>query len=87
MPLSPTSAFTAYNKAGFGEREQRELIEVSLKLAQRGVSVVLSNSFSTWVLENYPNDKFNIHSVEVMRGVSAKSSSRGVIREALIVSR
>jgi DNA adenine methylase len=87
VPLSPTSAFTAYNKAGFGEREQRELIEVSLKLAQRGVSVVLSNSFSTWVLENYSNDKFNIHSVEVMRGVSAKSSSRGVIREALIVSR
>jgi hypothetical protein len=33
------------------------------------------------------SDKFIIHSVEVMRGVSAKSSSRGVIREALIVSR
>lgn len=87
VPLSPTSAFTAYNKAGFGEREQRKLIEVSLELAHRGVNVVLSNSFSTWVLENYPSDKFIIHSVEVMRGVSAKSSSRGVIREALIVSR
>jgi len=87
VPLSPTSAFTAYNKAGFGEKEQRKLIEVSLKLVGRGVKVVLSNSYSAWVLENYPMDDFSIHPVDVMRAVSAKSSSRGVIREALIVSR
>lgn len=86
VPLSPTSSFTAYNKEGFGEIEQRSLIQTSVNLAARGVRVVLSNSYSSWVLENYPKSTFSIYPVDVMRGVSAKPGSRGVIREALIVS-
>lgn len=87
VPLSPTSSFTAYNKAGFGEKEQLRLIETSLSLAKRGVRVVLSNSYSPWVLENYQESYFTVHHVDVMRGVSANAGSRGIVREALIVAK
>ncbi len=87
VPLSVTSSFTSYNKAGFGEAEQISLRNLAVELASRGVKVVLSNSYSDWVLDHYPSSLFLVSKVQILRGVAASSSSRGVISEALIVSK
>lgn len=87
VPSSPTSDFTAYSRSGFGEKDQRKLIETAVGLVEKGAHVILSNSYTPWVLENYPDSHFKIHGVDVMRGVAANASSRGRIKEALIVSK
>ncbi len=85
VPLSPTSSFTSYHASGFGESQQRELLELSVRLRDKGVHVVASNSYSPWILENYSKAGFEIRPVKVMRGIAAKASSRSEIAEALIV--
>jgi DNA adenine methylase len=85
VPLSPTSSFTSYHASGFGESQQRELLDLSVRLKSKGVHVVASNSYSPWILENYSKAGFEIKPVKVMRGIAAKASSRSQISEALIV--
>lgn len=87
VPLSVTSSFTSYNKAGFSEAEQMSLRDLAVELANRGVKVVLSNSYSEWVLDHYPSSLFSVSKVQILRGVAASTRSRGVINEALIVSK
>ncbi len=85
VPLSPTSSFTGYHSTGFGESQQRELLDLCVRLKARGVHVVASNSYSPWILENYSQAGFEVRPVKVMRGIAAKASSRSEIDEALIV--
>lgn len=85
VPLSATSAFTAYNSSGFGFDDQLELIAVAQELRSRGVSVMLSNSSSPWVLECYGNAGFSVSEVTVHRGIAANRESRSTIKEVLIL--
>jgi DNA adenine methylase len=85
VPLSPTSSFTGYHATGFGEHQQKELLELCVRLKMRGVHVISSNSYSPWVVENYSKAGFEIRPVKVMRGIAAKASSRQEVAEALIV--
>lgn len=87
VPLSPTSSFTSYHSSGFGEIEQIELLQLCVRLREKRVHVVSSNSYSPWVLERYEQEGFEVRPVQVMRGIAAKSGSRGRISEALIVPR
>lgn len=45
-PLTDTSSFMLYSKAGFGDNEQRNLKEFCDKLSQKGCKLMLCNSFS-----------------------------------------
>ncbi len=83
-PVSKTASFTAYEKGGFGEREQRSLAEVFAKLDRRGVKVMLSNSMTPLIRELYQD--FEIAAVSAKRSVNCRSDRRGPIDEALVLN-
>lgn len=90
-PLSPTSNFTSYSRSAFGRRQQEQLRDVCLGLAQRGVRVMLSNSDCEFVRDLYSEagvgqGAFWIHTVTAARAINSKSGSRGKISELLITS-
>lgn len=82
VPLSATSTFVSYTKAGFDMADQQRLVEVARELKRRGVHVLLSNSAAPAVYELYRG--FDVHEVQTTRLVGAKASSRGAIKELLI---
>lgn len=85
VPLSETSSFTDYVSDGFGKSQQEELLELAGALRQTGAFVVLSNSYSPWVIENYKKFEFTIYEVKARRMVAARSASRSAVSEAVIV--
>lgn len=86
IPLTETSAFTSYTKEDFGLAEQIQLRDVAKSLAQRGVSVMLSNSSASQVYELYADDIFHIHEVHAKRAINSKASQRGAIKEVIITT-
>ncbi|HVJ88603.1 MAG TPA: DNA adenine methylase [Labilithrix sp.] len=84
VPVSPTSDFTAYVPGGFGADEQRKLAKVFTKLADRGVSVMLSNSDTAFVRELYAG--FDIQVVYATRSVNSNASRRGKLAEVVVRS-
>lgn len=87
VPLTLTSSFTGYSAAGFGESRQKELITVAKELVSKGVYVVLSNSYSDWIIKNYTSAGFKVIEISAKRLVAARASSRSAVSEALIVPR
>ena len=83
-PLSATSSFTAYDRKGFSEDDQRGLRDVFGELAQRGVHVMLSNSDTPLIRELYAG--FNIGRVYASRSINSKGNRRGKIAELIIRS-
>lgn len=83
VPLSATSAFTAYTGDGFGAEEQARLRDVALALKRRGVRVLLSNSSAGLVRELYGQD-FTVEEVMATRLINRDSAGRGAIAELLI---
>ncbi|MCX5769324.1 MAG: DNA adenine methylase [Candidatus Hydrogenedentes bacterium] len=81
-PLSKTSSFTSYDRAGFGEKDQRLLADVFAQLSARGVKCLLSNSMTDLVRHLYAD--FTIEEVYAPRHVNSRPDRRGKIPEALI---
>jgi DNA adenine methylase len=81
-PLTPTASFTAYAKDGFGREEQRALARLFAELADRGVSVVLSNSDTPFVRKLYRG--FKIETVFARRAINSRADRRGPVTEVLI---
>lgn len=84
VPLSPTSSFTAYYSHKFGEEEHKRLARTFAALAERGVTVALSNSDTPLVRMLYAD--FTIASIVARRNINSKADRRGAVREVLIVS-
>ena len=80
-PLTPTSSFTAYHENVFLDEEQKRLYGVFKELADRGISVMHSNSDTEFIKELYRG--YDIEFVEVNRFINSKSSGRGKIREII----
>lgn len=87
VPLTETSSFTSYSAGGFGESSQKTLIRVAKELVAKGVYVVLSNSYSEWIVENYTAAGFKVLEISAKRSVAARATSRAAVSEALIVPR
>jgi DNA adenine methylase len=83
VPLSVTSSFTRYTSDGFDGVDQIRLRDLALRLKQRGVHVLLSNSSADYVRELYQKD-FEIIEVSATRQVNSKASGRGAITELVI---
>ncbi|MEA5575542.1 DNA adenine methylase [Anabaena sp. UHCC 0451] len=83
-PLSVTSNFTAYSKYLFGEEQQKQLRDVFVELAERGVKVMLSNSDCDFIREIYSS--FKIHTISAARSINANAKKRGNINEVLVTS-
>lgn len=83
-PLSKTADFTSYSKDGFGLDAQRSLAKVCQRLADRDVSVVVSNSLTDLTKELYRD--FFLYEVFANRLVNSRADKRGKVAEALIAN-
>jgi DNA adenine methylase len=83
-PVSTTAYFTAYSRGGFGADAQRRLAEVFAELADRGVSVILSNSLTEFTRGLYAS--FPVREVLANRSVNSRIDRRGKVSEVLVTS-
>jgi DNA adenine methylase len=84
VPLSDTSAFTAYAAGGFGPEEQARLAVVFSELARRGVLVMLSNSDTPEVRALYA--RYRIDTVQAARNINSRGTRRGKVNEVVVRS-
>ena len=91
-PLKQTS-FTGYTSPSFKEEDQRRLRDVFVKLAERGVKVMLSNSNSPFIEALYSERTVfastnlpKIHKISASRMINSDIKKRGKITELLITS-
>jgi DNA adenine methylase len=83
-PLSQTSNFTAYSNFCFDENQQIKLRDIFIKLANKGVKVMLSNSDCPFIRDLYKG--FNIHTISGVRSINSNAQKRGKINEVLVTS-
>ncbi len=83
-PLSDTANFTSYTKGAFTSDDQKRLAETFRRLAEKGVYVMLSNSYTEFIESLYSD--FNLHTVYARRHINSDPNGRGEIREYLITN-
>lgn len=83
VPITATSNFTSYTLDGFGLEDQKRLRNTALKLKNKGVHVLLSNSATPLVRELYRGG-FEVIEVKAKRRVNRNASGRGEISELII---
>jgi DNA adenine methylase len=76
--------FTGYQADGFNENEQERLRSVIVKMTNRGVKCLLSNSDTVYIRELYNHDFFDIMPVQAKRVINSDSAGRGIVNEVLI---
>jgi DNA adenine methylase len=76
--------FTGYQADGFDADEQERLRNVMIKMTNRGVNCLLSNSDTKYIRELYNIDCFDIISVQAKRAINSDSAGRGNVNEVLI---
>jgi len=81
-PVSDTANFTSYTKDDFGIAEQRRLQTVFSDLDKKGCTVLLSNSYTPFILDLYKD--YKIHTVQATRAVNCDPTKRGKVREVLV---
>ncbi len=81
-PLSKTASFTSYSKAGFNSDMQQNLRDLCVRLTERGVYVLVSNSHTPLILELYRG--FNIRTVHAPRAINSRGDRRGKVEEVII---
>ncbi|GDX82572.1 site-specific DNA-methyltransferase [Deltaproteobacteria bacterium] len=82
VPVSKTSVFTAYQKGGFGEADQRRLAQTFRDLTAKNARVMLSNSWAPLVLECY--GEFGPQQIQASRNLNSRGDKRGAVAEALV---
>lgn len=87
-PYHPTNdtSFTSYTEQDFSEKDQLRLRDFALRLTQRGVSVMLSNSDTKFTREIYGGSVFHIATVQAPRNVNCKPAQRNSVSELLITN-
>ncbi|MFQ5578395.1 MAG: DNA adenine methylase, partial [Anaerolineae bacterium] len=86
VPLSQTSSFTSYDRAGFGHADQVRLAEVVRRLTERGVRVMLSNSSAPLVYALYDKPGYRLIEIRARRNINSKADRRGPVKELLILN-
>lgn len=79
------NSFTSYIDFSFLNKEQLELRDFALVLKKSGVKVMLSNSKTDFIINNY-KDEFYLKDIKAPRTVNCKSGGRESITELLMVS-
>lgn len=80
LPLGQ-SGFTAYAAGGFTERDQRDLAELAVECARRGIPVLLSNHDTPHARSLY--SAADIRRIEVSRSISRDGAGRTKVGEVL----
>jgi len=84
VPLTETSSFTDYTSRGFTEDDQLRLKGLVDRLTRMNVKVILSNSYTSWVTNEYSD--YNINSIQAGRSINSVGKSRGKIKELVITN-
>ena len=91
-PLTPTSNFTSYTGARFGDDDQARLQQLVVSLAARGCHVLVSNSTAGEIAALYDtNDQARaagLHAMRVpaRRAINSNPAKRGIVEEYLITN-
>lgn len=83
VPISATASFTTYAKENFKLEEQNSLADEANKAKANGIRVVISNSDQSITRDMYKNAE--IESIDVMRSISSKGSTRGKVKELIAI--
>lgn len=88
IPLDESKKFTNYTKEGFDFNEQIRLRDCCIKLIEKGVNIILSNSNSEKTYDIYdlknPTSKFQYIEVNVLRSINSKGDKRRGTKELII---
>lgn len=83
-PVSSSANFTGYSSGGFDREQQIRLRDVCLKLNERGVKFMLSNSSTEFTREIY--SEFNVKIVKAKRSINSDGENRGDVDEILVTN-
>jgi DNA adenine methylase len=83
IPLNNTSNFTEYSSGGFGKGDQVRLATVAAKLAQKGITTVISNHSNDFIMDAYRGAQ--IETFSVRRFISCDGDNRNPVDEVLAV--
>lgn len=89
-PLTDTARFTSYTAGGFSDADQRRLQQEVIGLAERGCSVLLSNSTAPIISELYERDPaprrvgLRAFRVPARRAINSNPRRRGLVDEFII---
>lgn len=81
-PVSKSSNFTGYVEGGFGSEQQERIRDVCIKLNQKGIRFLLSNSATPFIKDLYKD--FEIIEVDAKRHINSVASKRGSVIEILV---
>lgn len=87
LPISATANFAGYTSDGFDLAAHELLATSAHQLAERGVTVILSNSDTPLARKLYKGPRLKILSVKAGRSISCKGNKRDAVGELLVVSR
>jgi DNA adenine methylase len=85
-PLSATSNFTSYHKAGFFQSDQAKLRDLCVALSDKDVYVMLSNSSAELIRTLYDRAGFFIHEVKAIRAINSDPGKRGKLTELIVTN-
>lgn len=90
-PLSPTASFANYTAGGFTARDQERLQAAVISAAERGATVVLSNSSAPSIERLYGSQAAQDAGLQVLRvparrAINAVAASRGPVEELLVTN-
>lgn len=83
-PVSKTASFTSYQSEEFTQTAQHELYEFCMKLHERGIRFMLSNSDVEEMRTLY--GRFNISELDVLRRVNSNTRRRNAVKELVITN-
>lgn len=83
VPLSKTAKFTHYSMGGFGLEQQKQLAESANKLANNGVTIIISNHNTEFIEQLYKNAK--LLTFQVQRNISCVGNNRNKAHEVLAI--
>jgi DNA adenine methylase len=90
-PLTSTSQFRSYTARGFSDADQQRLQAVAIRLAARGVQVLLSNSTAPGIVALYDAPAaraagLRVWRIPARRAINSKAERRGAIDELLVTN-
>jgi DNA adenine methylase len=83
-PLNPTSSFTSYTEGDFTEQDQIMLKNLFDDLTLRGCKVMMSNSYTKFIINLYKD--YKQHKIYVGRAINSNGKNRGKIAEIVVTN-
>jgi len=83
LPISKTSSFVGYVSDGFGEQQHEKLFNLCLRLFDKSINFLMSNSDSLIICKYFDPETFTIDKIKCKRTINSKNPGSSV-NEVLI---